>query len=170
MSLDSGTSRPLYLQLRDKLLGMIREGDYKPRKRLPSERDLAKRFNVSRLTVRQALAELVQKGIVYTQFGKGTYVSDPQSWRLGTLLGFNESMVSQAKEPSSEILECKLVPANENQSARLQVSPADELVYLSRLRKVDGVPIVVEIAFIIPGIVFRRCSGPACVFPFCFSR
>jgi GntR family transcriptional regulator len=57
-------------------------------------------------------------------------------------------MISQAKEPSSEILACKLIQANEHQASKLQLSPGDELVFLSRLRKVDGVPIVVETALI----------------------
>jgi GntR family transcriptional regulator len=146
--LDSEISRPLYLQLRDKLLGMINEGSYAPHERLPSERKLAKQYRLSRATVRQALAELLQKGVIYSRVGKGTYVSELHRWRLGFLFGFNESILAQNKVPSSEILETKIVPATHERAARLQIHPGDELVYLARLRKADGVPIVVESAML----------------------
>ena len=146
--LDSEIARPLYLQLRDKLLGMINEGAYVPHERLPSERKLAKQYRLSRATVRQALAELLQKGVIYSRVGKGTYVSELHRWRLGSLFGFNESILAQDKIPSSEILENKIIPAIDENASRLQIFPGDELVYLARLRKADGVPIVVESAML----------------------
>ena len=146
--LDSEISRPLYLQLRDKLLGLIHEGAYTPHERLPSERTLAKQYRLSRATVRQALAELLQKGVIYSRVGKGTYVSELHKWRLGSLFGFNESILAQNKIPSSEILESKIVPAIDEYATKLQILPGDELVYLARLRKADGVPIVVESAML----------------------
>jgi GntR family transcriptional regulator len=153
--LDSEISRPLYLQLRDKLLGMINDGAYAPHEKLPSERKLANQYRLSRATVRQALAELLQKGVIYSRVGKGTYVSELNKWRLGSLFGFNESIFAQDKIPSSEILESTIVPATNEQAQRLQVQPGDELAYLARLRKADGVPIVVETAM----LPHERCPG-----------
>ena len=153
--LDSETTRPLYLQLRDKLLGMIHEGAYAPHEKLPSERKLAKQYRLSRATVRLALAELLQSGVIYSRVGKGTYVSEPHRWRLGSLFGFNESILAQDKIPSSEILENKIVPATHVQAQKLQVLYGEELVYLARLRKANGVPIVIESA-ILP---HERCPG-----------
>ncbi|UCF59967.1 MAG: GntR family transcriptional regulator [Anaerolineaceae bacterium] len=146
--LDSEISQPLYLQLRDKLLGMIHEGTYAPHERLPSERNLAKLYRLSRATVRQALAELLQQGVIYSRVGKGTYVSELHKWHQGSLLGFNECVLAQGKIPISEILESKIVPAIDEQASRLQIIPGDELVYLARLRKADGVPIAVEAAML----------------------
>ncbi|HEY46025.1 MAG TPA: GntR family transcriptional regulator [Anaerolineae bacterium] len=157
MSLDSGTSRPLYLQLRDKLLNMIREGVYAPHERLPSERKLAKRFDVSRLTVRQALSSLMHQGIVYTRIGKGTYVSDPEARRKGSIFSFSERVLQDDQIPSSEVLDRRIIPASEEQARYLQISPGDNLVYVARLRKANGVPIVVQEAYLphslCPGIL-----------------
>jgi GntR family transcriptional regulator len=146
--LDSETTRPLYLQLRDKLLGMINEGAFAPHEKLPSERKLAKQYRLSRATVRLALAELLHKGVIYSRVGKGTYVSELHRWRLGSLVGFNESILTQNKIPSSEILESRIFHAIDEYASRLHVLPGDELVYLARLRKADGVPIVVESAML----------------------
>jgi GntR family transcriptional regulator len=148
MSLDSETSRPLYLQLRDKLLSMIREGVYAPHERLPSERKLAKRFDVSRLTVRQALSSLMHHGIVYTRIGKGTYVSDPKVRRKGSMFGFSEKVFLDDQIPSSEVLDRRIIQASQEHATHLQVSPGGELVYLTRLRKANGVPIVVQEAYL----------------------
>jgi GntR family transcriptional regulator len=134
---------------------MINDGVYAPHEKLPSERKLAREYRLSRATVRQALAELLQKGVIYSRVGKGTYVSEQHKWRLGSLYGFNESILAQDKVPSSEIIESTIVPATKEQAQKLQVLPGDELVYLARLRKADGVPIVVETAM----LPHERCPG-----------
>jgi len=155
MSLDSETSRPLYLQLRDRLLTMIREGVYAPHERLPSERKLAKKFNVSRLTVRQALSSLMHQGIVYTRIGKGTYVNDPKIRRKSSIFGFSEDVSHDDQIPSYEVLDRRIIPASQDEARYLQVSLGDELVYITRLRKANGVPIVVEEAYL-PHSLFPR--------------
>jgi GntR family transcriptional regulator len=148
MSLDSETSRPLYLQLRDRLLSMIREGVYAPHERLPSERRLAKKFNVSRLTVRQALSSLMHQGIVYTRIGKGTYVNDPKIRRKSPIFSFSEDVLHDDKIPSYEVLDRRIIPASQDEARYLQVSSGDELIYITRLRKANGVPIVIEEAYL----------------------
>jgi len=136
---------PLYLQLHDSLLRMIERGDYAAHQRLPSERELSRRFGVSRITVRQALADLAREGRVYSKVGKGTYVSDPLARRpLGSLFGFSESVNRQGRAPSSVILEAGLAKAPESIAACLQIEPGAEIVRIYRLRKADGVPVVLE--------------------------
>jgi GntR family transcriptional regulator len=148
MSLDSGTSRPLYLQLRDKLLSMIREGVYAPHERLPSERKLAKKFNVSRLTVRQALSSLMHQGIVYTRIGKGTYVNDPKERHKASIFGYSENVLHDDQIPIYEVLDRRIISASQDEARYLQVSSGDELIHITRLRKVNGVPIVIEEAYL----------------------
>ncbi|MEW6567806.1 MAG: GntR family transcriptional regulator [Chloroflexota bacterium] len=145
VQLDGSAARPLYLQLRDTLLRRIEAGEYAPHQRLPSERELSRAYRVSRITVRQALADLAQCGRVYTRVGKGTYVSDPSSRQpLGSLFGFSESVRRHGRVPSSSVLEAGLMRADEAIAARLQLAPGEEVVRLRRVRKADGVPIVVE--------------------------
>ncbi len=146
MRLDATAARPLYLQLRDTLLRRIQAGEYGAHQRLPSERELSEQFQVSRITVRQALSDLTQHGHVYTRVGKGTYVSEPALLKpLGSLFGFSESVRQHGRKPSSTILAAGLTPASKDLADRLQVPPGDPLVRLRRLRRVDGLPIALEL-------------------------
>jgi len=72
MRLQRQAPDPLYLQLKASLVAEIASGRYRSNQRLPSERELALRFHVSRMTVRQAMLELARNGTVYTRMGKGT--------------------------------------------------------------------------------------------------
>lgn len=164
MELDNSTARPLYLQLRDRLLRRIQAGEYGAHQRLPSERDLSRDFGVSRITVRQALADLSQHGHVYTRVGKGTYVSDATLRRpLGSLFGFSESVLRHGRTPSSTILEAHLVPAPADVADRLQLAPGESLVRLQRLRLADSVPIALELTHlphaICPGLLQHMTPG-----------
>ena len=147
MGLNVAGPEPLYLQLHDTLLRMIEKGEYAAHERLPSERELSRRFGVSRITVRQAIADLTREGRVYSKVGKGTYVSDPLTRRpLGSLFGFSESVQRQGRAPSSVILEAGLTRAPDPIASCLQVEPGAEIVRIYRLRRADGVPVVLETA------------------------
>lgn len=74
--LDRNSDQPLYKQIETFILKNINNEIFKPNKILPSERSLAEKLKVSRLTVRRAIQELVQKNILYKEQGKGTYVKD----------------------------------------------------------------------------------------------
>ena len=76
MKLKREASTPLYVQLKNALVADIDAGQYKPHERLMSERELGEKFKVSRMTVRQALTEMIREGILYTQIGKGTYIGE----------------------------------------------------------------------------------------------
>lgn len=160
MKLDSAAPQPLYQQLRDTLLVKIEAGEYAPHQQLPSERQLSRFFRVSRVTVRQALADLIQTGHVYTRVGKGTYVSDPSSRQpLGSFFGFSEGITRYGHVSSSVILEAKLVPADEALSVRLRMPHGDEIVRLVRLHEADGIPMVLETIHLphghVPGVLRR---------------
>ena len=75
--LTSGTGEPLYLQLKNQLLDDISAGVYTKGQRIPTENELAQTFSVSRITVRKALKELEQEGLLVRRQGKGTFVADP---------------------------------------------------------------------------------------------
>ncbi|MEL7315904.1 MAG: GntR family transcriptional regulator, partial [Cyanobacteria bacterium J06559_3] len=68
--------QPLHIVISEQLKAQIESGEYEPGERLPSEFDLGKRFGVSRTTIRRAIANLIQQGLVTTQQGKGIFVSD----------------------------------------------------------------------------------------------
>jgi DNA-binding transcriptional regulator YhcF (GntR family) len=76
MYLDKQHPRPVYLQLKELLQNKIEQGIYLAHQQLPSERDLCQHHNLSRMTARRALQELISEGFAYTRAGKGTFVSN----------------------------------------------------------------------------------------------
>jgi len=103
--MDSRSSQPLYLQIKDALKQRILDGDYVAHERLPSESELMKMFGVSRITVRQSLRDLHSDGLVFSVQGKGTFVSKPKAVQdVQRLQGFGEAMTPKGYETSTRVL------------------------------------------------------------------
>ena len=140
---------PLYIQLKDSLVAEIRAGRYRSHQRLPSEREFSLQFNVSRMTVRQALLELAREGAIYTRVGKGTFVAAAKiDQQLRTLTGFSEDVRARASRPASRVLEAKVTPAPAAVAAALRLPSGAEVVLLTRLRLADDLPLAVERAYL----------------------
>ncbi len=140
---------PLYAQLKDSLIAEINAGRYLPHDRLPSERELSTRFNVSRMTARQALLELARDGLIYTRVGKGTFIAEPKiDQQLRALTGFTQDVSTRGGRPSSSVLEARVIPATAEVGAALQMMPGAEVILLSRLRFSDGVSLAIETAYL----------------------
>jgi GntR family transcriptional regulator len=103
MLLDQGPT-PLYYQLKSILEGKIRSEEYKERTRFPSEAELCKQFNISRITVRQALSELQKAGLVYRERGKGTFVTEGAELKRPVLKGSIEDVIAAAEGTRIKIL------------------------------------------------------------------
>ena len=96
---------PRYREVADALEQQIASGEPPPGGRVPSERAIAERFGLSRMTARQAVELLVRRGVVYRRPGSGTYVAAPRvEHTLQRLLGFTEQMRAQGVEPSGRLL------------------------------------------------------------------
>ena len=102
MILDRGPT-PLYYQLKSVLKAKIRSQELKEKERLPSEAQLCQEFNVSRITVRQALAELMKAGLIYRDRGKGTFITEGAGLKKPTLKGSIEDLVDDESEADSEL-------------------------------------------------------------------
>jgi len=149
MKLKREAPTPLYVQLRNALTAQITQGDYEAHQQLSSERELCEQFNVSRTTVRQAIADLMYGGLVYSRAGKGTFVSEPKiSQQLRTLTGFSQDVNVRGGAPSSRVLQASIVPATPQLAETLQIAPDTEVVLLSRLRLADGIPLAIENAYL----------------------
>ncbi len=156
MKLRREAPTPLYLQLKTALIADIDAGQYKPHERLMSERELGEKFKVSRMTVRQALTEMIREGILYTQVGKGTYVNESKiKQELQALTGFSQDMAARGTMASGQVLEARIIPATLTLAAIFSVPMNTELVLLSRLRLSDGIPLAIEVAY----ILHRVCAG-----------
>jgi GntR family transcriptional regulator len=149
MRLQRESPDPLYTQLKESIVNDILAGRYGPHQRLPSERDLSIHYNVSRMTVRQALLELGRDGMIYTRAGKGTFVAEPKiDQRLRTLSGFTQDVNARGGKSSSRVLEFRVVAAAPDIAAALRLAPGTEVFILSRLRLADGVPLALESAYL----------------------
>ncbi len=144
---DSGV--PLAEQVRLRLLRFVADGASGVHRRFPSERVLSEQLGVSRLTVRKALSELADQGVLYTRRGAGTFVAEPKiAQPLRQLTGFSEDVRARGQHPSSSVLDQALVPAPLEVVSVLQVPLGSELVRLRRVRCADGEPLALETCYL----------------------
>jgi GntR family transcriptional regulator len=139
---------PKYRKMKETLLDSMQNASEFPDGCLPSERELGEKFNVSRITVRRAIAELEQEGYLYRIQGKGAFVCNnkiPQP--LARLTSFSSDMAARSMRPNSRILAMEKITAGENIAAMLQVKPEDTVVLLKRLRMADGEPMAIETCY-----------------------
>lgn len=138
---------PLYLQLKRWIEGAVSSGTIKPGDALPSERDLALKVDVSRVTVRKAVQQLVRDGLLVQRHGSGTFVA-PQTHRveqsLSQLTSFTEDMARRGMVLRSVFLDRGLYPPSPEETVVLGLSPGDQAARISRLRIADDVPLAIE--------------------------
>lgn len=120
-----------------------------PHDALASERELMAIHGVSRMTVRKAIATLVDEGRVYNVHGSGTYVGSADIFsKTPKLTSFTEDMISRGAVPSSRVLELARITAPEQVASALGIDPAAETTHIRRLRLADDVPIAIEDVYI----------------------
>jgi GntR family transcriptional regulator len=116
-----------------------------PHDALPSERELMAMYGVSRMTVRAAIARLVDEGRVYNVHGSGTYVGSIDLFaKTPKLTSFTEDMTSRGYVPSSRVLALSRMEADQDVAMRLGIPVATECTYLRRLRLADNNPMAIE--------------------------
>lgn len=111
---------------------------------IPSERDLATRFGVSRMTLRNAIDDLVRDGYLVRRQGAGTYVARPKVAKQIHLTSFTEDMRSRGLVASTRVLSVVRKRAGAKIGARLNLSPSEVVVTVGRLRLADGEPMAIE--------------------------
>ncbi|OFX27396.1 MAG: hypothetical protein A2Z07_04095 [Armatimonadetes bacterium RBG_16_67_12] len=149
VDLDNLASTPIYVQLREMLRAQVTAGDLRPGARLPSERELARQFGISRMTARAAISQLADLGHVRRVPGKGTFVQPPKMVQgLQTLTSFTEDMRSRGKSTSARVLEQTLTPATPYVAGWLGVRPGAQVVEIRRLRLAEREPMSLEIAYL----------------------
>ena len=143
--LQTDSSSPLYHQLMQRIAADIERGTYPTGSRIPPEHELEQLYQVSRVTVRRALAELTSEGLLERKQGKGTFVSVPRtSMQLKSLHSFHDSCRMNNVTPSTDVIYMKETTANENDSQELNIPSGGRVLEILRVRKADGVPVVLE--------------------------
>lgn len=144
---------PLFAQVRDAIRADILAGALGPGDRLPSESELIARFGVSRITVRQALAELQSSGLVQTVNGKGSYVTRPgRGEAQGPLVGILEAMRKRGYRAHGRLLSHRQVKATRTVARELEVAVGAPVGAVTVLRYRDDVPFVLGTTWCAPDL------------------
>src|SRR2546429_3342302 len=131
---------PLYERVESVLAGDIADGSLPPETQLPPEEGLVERFKVSRTTVRKAIQNLVERGLVEVRRGRGTFVTQPKiTQELTELTCFVEDMQALGRTPTARLLDKRIVAADEAVAHHLALAPGTLVVRLRRARLADGV-------------------------------
>jgi GntR family transcriptional regulator, N-acetylglucosamine utilization regulator len=145
LALDRQSVVPLYYQIRQFLLEQIRSGGLKPGEPVPSEQTISAQMGVSRMTARQALKSLCDLGLIYSQRGKGTFVSGSKLEKsFRQVLSFSEEMAARGSRASSKVLLFEVARADASVADALGLSPGDAIINLRRLRLADAIPMGIE--------------------------
>jgi GntR family transcriptional regulator len=138
---------PRYLAVARDIEADIRKGRLVPGDRLPSERDIARDRQISRMTARQAVQHLTRRGLLEAQIGRGTFVrASAIQQELATLTGFSEEMAKKGRETSSIVIEAATHEADPATSLALGLTHGGLVHKLTRVRLVDGAPVANEIS------------------------
>lgn len=153
LSLDRGSRVPLYFQLAEQLEAAIRDGRLRPGDRIDTETDLAERLGLGRPTVRQAVQELVSKGLLVRRRGVGTQVVDAQFHRPLELTSLYDDLAAADHRPSTVVLALRAEPADAAVAAALHLPIDTEVSYLERLRLQRDEPLALMRNWLPAGLV-----------------
>ncbi|CAH0261883.1 HTH-type transcriptional repressor YvoA [Peribacillus sp. Bi96] len=140
---------PIYYQLEETIKQSIQNHEIVPGEMIPSEREYTEKYQISRMTVRQAISNLVNDGYLYRQRGKGTFVSHQKlDQPLQGLTSFSEDMRLRGLEPSSRVISFTEVKADQDLAAKLEVEAGTTIFELKRIRLADRLPMAYEKLYI----------------------
>jgi DNA-binding GntR family transcriptional regulator len=139
---DRNSPVPLYFQVAQQLEAAIYGGELPAGSRLENEILLADRYGLSRPTMRQAIQHLVDKGLLVRKRGVGTQVVSGQQVRRSVeLTSLYDDLTTTGRKPTTWVLECGFVPADEEVAEQLGLKPGDEVLRLLRVRMTDAEPL-----------------------------
>ncbi len=144
----SQSHAPIYFRIQQAMLEQIRSGVLKPGQQLPTEIELAQQYQVSRITAKRALDELVRQGRAFRQQGRGTFVAQRHVHDIAGFGSFSEDMLARGLTPSSRVLQFTQLRADQEISERLHISAGEQIYCLKRLRLANDQATAVETAFL----------------------
>jgi GntR family transcriptional regulator len=148
---------PYYYQIQLCLKKAISQGEWKPGEFMPSEREISERFNVSRVTVRQALDNLLLEGIIKKVKAKGTIVSKPkiEEQLFNKLIGTFQDLTEKGYKITNKILGFSLEDPEESDIINLNLNSKDKIYRIERLRFIEDEPY----HYSLTSISQRLCPG-----------
>ncbi len=156
MSFHSSNLRvPIYFRIEQAILEQIQQGLLKPGQQLPTETELAQQYQVSRITAKRALDELVRQGRAFRQQGRGTFVAQTHIRDISGFGSFSEDIKSRGLMPGSKVLQFEEIEPDAEISERLSLSEGEHVYMLKRLRLANDEPVAIETAY----LPRRLCEG-----------
>lgn len=155
INVDSPSS--IYQQIADGIKEKIHKKELKPGERIPSEKELSDTLSVARGTVRKAISELVKNDILEKVQGKGTFVKQNKISVpfASELISYAESMKAKGLQFTTHVLICKKITVPEKIRKQLKLAKNDKILYLERLREVEGEPAILLYNW----VSLKRCPG-----------
>ena len=149
-------SVPLYKQLKNQLLQEITSGALGLGSRVASERELAERYGISRMTARKAIEELARERYLIRTVGKGTYVTSARrTSEFLQVISFSEDMRRQGYSVASKVLRFEIQEPTPEVAERLGLKSSDKVVNLERIRYANRVPTAIQSSY----LVHMLCPG-----------
>lgn len=146
--IDKDSPIPIYYQLEVRIRQLIETNELKPGDLLPSEREFTEKYNISRMTVRQAINNLASEGLLYRQKGKGTFVAENKFEQdLSGLTSFSEDMKSRGLIPSNKLISFKTISGNTELASILKLNAADTIYEIKRIRLANDEPVALETVY-----------------------
>ena len=129
---------PIYVRIHNQIRQDIAANKWHIGQRIPSERDLAQQFQVSRMTIRQAIQTLVDEGILHRKLGSGTYIASRKvQEKMSGTTSFTDIMLSQGKKPSSKLVSYYLTDPTSSEKEQLQLDSKIKILRMERIRLAD---------------------------------
>jgi DNA-binding GntR family transcriptional regulator len=139
--IDRSSPTPLYFQLAQAIEGAIAGGALPSGSKLENEILLAQRYSISRPTVRRAVQELVDKGLLVRKRGVGTQVIQPHVRRSVELTSLYDDLARAGEVPTTDVLSLERLPASAETAEELDLREGDDVVVVRRLRRSHGEPL-----------------------------
>ena len=166
MSKEKPRRVPLHVQVLEALHRDLQNAVWRPGDQMPVEHELMERFGVSRITVRQALAQLVHEGVLTRRSGKGTFVAQPRiEQELHVLTGFVEDMVALGMRASARVISMEWVPAERVVAQHLELPVGKTVLRLERVRLGNDEPLLFDVSYLPPALGERVAREDLAVHP-----
>jgi len=146
------TGVPKYIQISNWLMEMIQKGRYAIHDKLPSESKLAQLFRVNRNTVRQAISDLVAKGLIQKKNGVGSFVIarsfQPVKYMLQNISSFTDDMIHMGISPQTKLIHKSVIEAPPDVAEKLMLGKEKMVILTERLRIGNRIPLVIERSYL----------------------
>ncbi len=145
---------PMYIKIHNQIKREIENHDYKVGSKIPAERQLAQKFGVSRMTLRQAIKTLEDEGILEQRVGSGTYVANQKvQEKMSGVMSFTDITHANGQTPSSKLISYRFGKPSLSEMERLNLDDKQEVLRMERIRYADDVPICYEVVSIPQSLV-----------------